>query len=269
MKKIVINVILLVGSIIMIAPLFWMVLISLKENPESYRNLIDLFFSKYTLENFRSVFTYNNFQIYFINSLFIALIVTVSNIVLCLITGYAFARREFLGKKLLFFSIIAVMIIPQHLIMIPLYRLIVNFGWMNSYLSLIIPWTITPFGVFLVKQFIESIPEEIEKAAKIDGASNWLILFKIVFPLTKPVLTVLAIFTFLNNWNSFLFPFLFTNKEEIRTLPVHLAFFIGKQSIDLGNLMAGAGISAIPIIIIFVFFQKNIIKGLTAGALKE
>jgi multiple sugar transport system permease protein len=268
-KIFILNFVLFSGALIMIAPLIWMLILSLKTNPESISNFFKLLFSDYTISNYQSAFENNNFLIFFANSIFVGLAVTLGNILFCFTVGYALARRSFLGKNVIFFSILAVMIIPPHLIMIPLYRLMVTFGWMNSYFSLIVPWLITPFGIFLVKQFIESIPEEIENAAKIDGAGSWYILFRIVMPLAKPVLTVLAIYTFLNTWNSFLFPFLFTNEESIRTLPVHLAFFIGKQSIDLGNLMAGASISAIPILIIFMFFQKNIIKGLTAGALKE
>jgi multiple sugar transport system permease protein len=145
----------------------------------------------------------------------------------------------------------------------------VEIGWINTYYALIIPWLVTPFGVFLVIQYIKSLPSEMEDAARIDGAGEWYIIFRIVMPLSKPILTVLAIYVFLTNWNSFLFPFLFTNEEAFRTLPVGLAFYMGKQSIDWGHLMAGAGISAIPILVLFLIFQKQIIKGLTAGALKE
>jgi multiple sugar transport system permease protein len=153
--------------------------------------------------------------------------------------------------------------------MIPLYRMMVNFGWINTYWALIVPWLVTPFGIFLVRQYVVGLPRDVEDAARIDGAGEWYILFRIVAPLCKPVLTVLAIFTFLNNWNSFLFPFLFTNDESHRTLPVGLAFYLGKQSIDWGHLMAGASMSALPILLLFVFFQRQIIQGLTAGALKE
>jgi multiple sugar transport system permease protein len=145
----------------------------------------------------------------------------------------------------------------------------VNFNWIDSYLSLILPWAITPFGIFLLKQYIEKIPIELENAAKIDGANEIYIIKNIIFPISKPVLVVLAIFTFLSNWNSFLFPFLFTNSEEMFTLPVGLAFFFGKQSIDWGQLMAGASIAAIPMIIIYLIFKKQIIKGMLYGALKE
>jgi multiple sugar transport system permease protein len=182
--------------------------------------------------------------------------------------AYAFSRKNFIGKKILFLSILGVLMIPQHVIMIPLYRLMVNLSWINTYYALIIPWLVTPFGIFMVKQYIDSLPIEIENAAKIDGAGEWYILFKIIFPLSKPILSVLAVYTFLMNWNSFLFPFLFTNSAEMRTLPVGLAFYMGKQSIDWSHLMAGASISALPILILFLMFQKTIIKSLTAGALK-
>ena len=153
--------------------------------------------------------------------------------------------------------------------MIPLYRLMVQFGWINTYWALIVPWMVTPFGIFLLRQYIQGLPTDIADAARIDGAGEWYILFRIVMPLCKPVLTVLGIYIFLGNWNSFLFPFLFTNEESMRTLPVGLAFYIGKQSIDWGHLMAGAGISAIPVLVLFIVFHKQIIQGLTAGALKE
>jgi multiple sugar transport system permease protein len=165
--------------------------------------------------------------------------------------------------------LLGVMIIPPHVIMIPLYRMMVGYGWINSYYSLVLPWLVTPFGIFLMRQYIMTIPREIEDAARIDGAGFWYIIFRIIMPLSKPMLTVLAIYTFLSNWNSFLFPYLFTNTEKFRTLPVGLAFYLGKQSIDWGHLMAGAAISAFPIIVIFIIFQRQIIKGLTSGALKE
>jgi multiple sugar transport system permease protein len=183
--------------------------------------------------------------------------------------GYAITRKHFFGKNILTASILGVLIIPTHIIMIPLYRLMVEFSWINSFYALIVPWLVTPFGIFLIWQYLKSVPPEIEEAARIDGASFWTIFFRIILPVSKPVLIVLAIYTFLGNWNSFLFPFLFTNDSDFRTLPVGLAFYLGKQSIDWGHLMAGASISALPIIILFLIFQKQIIKGLIAGSLKD
>jgi multiple sugar transport system permease protein len=266
-KSISLNTGLIIGALIMLFPTFWMLGLSLT-GPSPDSGILALLRSEYTLQNYSEALNSDSFGIYFVNSMLVAICVTAGNVLFCLMAGYAFSRRSFFGKKLLFASVLAVLMIPTHVIMIPLYRLIVEFGWINTYYALIVPWLVTPFGIFLVKQYIDSIPEEIENAARIDGAGDFTILFRIIMPLAKPILAVLAIYTFLNNWNSFLFPFLFTNETAMRTLPVGLTFYLGKQSIDWHHLMAGASISALPILVLFAFFQKTIIKSLTAGALK-
>lgn len=258
-----------VAALGMIFPMAWMILTSLRANPEQYSTLTDLVAAPSTTGNYIDAWQSDNFLRYFWNSLLVAGVVTAANVVFCLWTGYALARGTFAGKGIIVATIIGVLVVPQQVIMIPLYRLIAELGWINTYWSLIIPWLVTPFGVFLVKQYVEAMPSEIEDAARIDGAGEWYILFRVVMPLARPVLTVLAIYVFLSQWNSFLFPFLFTNDEAHRTLPVGLAFYLGKQSIDWGHLMAGASIAALPILGLFVLFQRRIIEGLTAGALKE
>lgn len=258
-----------VVSLAMLFPILWMFLYSLRAFPESYSSIQELILGPTYFDNFTSAFRSDAFDLYFFNSIFVAFFVTAGNILFCFMTGYALARKRFAGRRIVFITILGVLIIPPHVIMIPLYRLMVEFGWINTYYALIIPWLITPFGVFLVRQYVLSVPYEIEDAARIDGAGEWYILFRIVMPLCKPILTVLAIYVFLNNWNSFLFPFLFTNTESVRTLPVGLTFYLGKQSIDWGRLMAGAAISAIPVLVLFLLFQRQLIKGLTAGSLKE
>lgn len=267
-KQIIIHTILIIVAIIMIFPVFWMLLLSLKEYPESMSGFFNILISNFSISNYKDVFVSDNFTSYFINSTIVAVLVTLSNILFCTMTGYILARKNFIGKKIIIGSVLGLLIIPSHIVMIPLYRIMVSLNWINTYWALIIPWLVTPFGVFILKQYIESLPIQIEDAARIDGASDWYIFFKIILPLCKPILTVLAIYVFINNWNSFLFPFIFTNSAEYRTLPVGLTFYLGKQSIDWGHLMAGASISALPILVIFLFFQKKIIQGLTAGALK-
>lgn len=269
LKNISLHIFLIIIALGMIFPMVWMLLLSLKSYPESFTNFYELIVSPFTLSNYSEALQSDAFGMYFLNSLFVAICVTAGNLIFCLLSGYAFARRRIWAKPVLFTTILGVLIIPPHVIMIPLYRLMVELGWINTYYALIVPWLVTPFGIFLVIQYIKSLPSEMEDAARIDGAGEWYIIFRVVMPLCKPILTVLAIYIFLTNWNSFLFPFLFTNEEVYRTLPVGLAFYMGKQSIDWGHLMAGAGISAFPILIIFLLFQKQIIKGLTAGALKE
>jgi multiple sugar transport system permease protein len=230
---------------------------------------MELLFAPLSVLNYTEALSSDAFDIYFLNSVFVAGVVTVGNLLFCLMVGYGFARKEFRGKALLFGTVLGVLIIPPHVIMIPLYRMMVAFDWINTYWALTVPWLVTPFGIFLIRQYVSTLPSDIEDAARIDGAGEWYILFRIVTPLCKPILTVLAIYIFLSNWNSFLFPFLFTNDAAHRTLPVGLAFYMGKQSIDWGHLMAGASISALPVMLLFILFQKQIIQGLTAGALKE
>ncbi|MEN6294977.1 MAG: carbohydrate ABC transporter permease [Chloroherpetonaceae bacterium] len=265
----VLNIFLIIVALVMIFPMFWMLLLSLKNYPERFTTFFQTLFSEFTLKNYSEAIQSDNFGQYFINSLIVSVSTSAANILFSTMVGYALARRKFYGKTLLMSSILGVLIIPSHVIMIPLYRLIVEIGWLNTYWALIVPWCVTPFGIFLVWQYMRSIPIELEDSARIDGAGFWQIFFKIIFPTAKPVLIVLAIYTFLTNWNSFLFPFLFTNEEQYRTLPVGLTFYLGKQSIDWGHLMAGASLSALPILILFIIFQKQIIKGLLAGALKE
>ena len=269
LKSIILHLFLIVVAAGMIFPLFWMILLSLKEFPERYSRFTDLLFSPYSIQNFVDTLSSDIFGTYFLNSLFVAGVVTAGNMILCLMVAYAFARKNFAGKEILFMTVLSVLIIPPHVVMIPLYRMMVEFGWINSYFSLIIPWLVTPFGIFLLRQYISTIPTDIEDAARMVGAGQWYILFRVVMPLCKPILTVLAIYIFLGNWNSFLYPYLFTSEDAFRTLPLGLTFYLGKQSIDWGHLMAGAGISALPVLIIFVFFQRQIISGLTAGALNE
>lgn len=252
----------------MIFPMIWMIILSFK-NSSTFISLFDLIFSEYSFDNYQSIFSSNNFLLYTINSIIVSSIVTFLNIIFCLLVAYALARFQNNFNKILFISTLSILIIPPHVIMIPLYRLMVNFNWIDSYFALILPWAITPFGVFLLKQFIEKIPIDLEDSAKLDGANEIQIIFKIIFPISKPILVVLIIYTFLANWNAFLFPFLFTNSDEMRTLPVGLTFFLGKQSIDWGQLMAGASIAAIPMIIIYLLFKKQIIEAMLYGALKE
>ena len=261
--------ILLAAAAVMVFPLFWMLLLSFKARPQSYASFSDLVLAPFTLVNFTDILLADTFGRYFFNSLGVATVVTLGNILFCLMSGYAFARKEFRGRTFLFTTVLGVMMIPPHVVMIPLYRMMVGFGWINTYYALVIPWLVTPFGIFLLRQYILSLPRDVEDAARMDGASEWYVLFRIVMPLCKPALTVLALYIFLASWNSFLFPFLFTNDAAHRTLTVGLAAFQGKQTIDWSHLMAGASVSALPILALFLLFQKQIIQGMTAGALKE
>ncbi len=252
----------------MIFPMFWMLILSFKTS-SIFNSLYDLIFSPFTLFNYSEIFLSDNFLLYIFNSFLVAFFVTLLNVIFCLLVAYSLARHINLFNKIIFISTLSILIIPPHIIMIPLYRLMVNFNWIDTYFALILPWAITPFGIFLLKQFIEKIPLELEDSARIDGANDLQILIKIIFPISKPVIMVLILYTFLANWNSFLFPFLFTNSDSMRTLPVGLTFFLGKQSINWGQLMAGASIAALPMILLFFLFKKQILNAMLFGGLKE
>jgi multiple sugar transport system permease protein len=252
----------------MFFPLFWLIILSLADNPSAGAGIGELTRNGLSLTNYSDILSSDRYDLYFFNSLVSSLAVAFGNCILCTLVAYAFARMQFRFKKLLFTSVMAVMMVPAYVVMIPLYREIVIFGWINTYFALIVPFLVTPFGIFFLRQYISELPLELEEAARIDGASTLAIIRKVIFPLAKPALVVLFIYQFLTTWNSFLFPFIFTNTETLRTLPVALTFFQGKQSVDLGHLMAGAGLSAMPVLLLFIVFQRKIIAGLTAGAVK-
>jgi len=267
-SSIVIFIILLILLAGMLFPMYWMVKTSFSETSGSIISLKDLTPLPLSLKNYKDLWMWGPFLRYFINSLIVASLVTLGNLIFCLMVGYAFARRRFFLKNLLFLSVILVIMIPAHIIIIPLFLLIKFFGWYDTYLALIMPWLVTPLGVFLMRQYIQSLPKDLEDAARIDGAGDFRILFSIVMPLCKPALAVLGIQVFLVNWNSFLFPFILTSSQKMRTLPVALALYQGYQTIDWPHLMSASTISALPVIILFLFFQRQIISGLTTGALK-
>lgn len=257
-----------VGAIAMFFPLLWLIILSLSENPSSGATLTELINKSFTLSNYSDILMSDNYVIYFLNTFIMSAGVALGSCLFCTYIAYAFARMNFKLKNVLFTSVLAVMMVPVYVVMIPLYREIVVFGWINSFAALILPFVVSPLGVFLLKQYIEELPKELEEAAIIDGAGLLSIFRHIIFPLCKPMLIVLFLYQFLNTWNTFLFPFLFTNTDSMRVLPVALTFYQGKQSVDIGHLMAGAGLSALPVLILFAVFQKRIITGLTAGAVK-
>ncbi|RME30295.1 MAG: carbohydrate ABC transporter permease, partial [Candidatus Zixiibacteriota bacterium] len=171
--------------------------------------------------------------------------------------------------RLLFVGVIGVLMIPVHVTIIPLYILSLKLGIFDSYWALILPFLVQPLGIFLVKQFVESVPTSMEEAARVDGAGELTILFRVVMPLCKPVLAVLAIQVFFTNWNSFLFPFILTSRDSLRTLPVALAMLQGRQAIDWPHLMAGSALAVLPVVVLFILLQRQIVSGITAGAIKQ
>lgn len=254
--------------VVMSYPLLWMFRVSIMDVAGSVSGSAWLA-GGFTLDNYIDLITQAGLGRHLFNSALVGLSVTLGNIVFCFMTGYSLARFRMLSNKLLFVTVIVVLLIPAHIIIIPLYVLMMKTGLYDSYWALILPFLVNPIGIFLVKQYVETIPPSMEEAARMDGASDLRILFTIVMPLCRPALAVLAIQVFFTNWNSFLFPFILTSSDDLRTLPVALAMMQGHQAIDWPHLMAGSAIAVLPVLLVFIILQRQIVSGITAGAVKQ
>jgi multiple sugar transport system permease protein len=264
----------IVTSAIMIGPLYWMLATSFKAPSGVFAAPPQWIPSPWTLANYRDVFTLLPFARYFLNSVVVTGAIVVLNIVFDLAAAYAFAKLRFPGRDFLFFTLLITLMVPFQVNLIPLFRIMVSLHHVspvlgvNTYFGLIAPSAIQVFGIFLLRQFIRTIPDEILDCARVDGASEFAILRKIVFPLAVPGLATLAIFTFLGAWNDFLWPLLITQTDQMRTLPVGLALLARRQEINWGDTMAGTAITALPMIAVFLVLQRRFIEGLTQGAIK-
>jgi multiple sugar transport system permease protein len=237
-------------AIIFLFPFFWMFYVACSPG--------------WTLENFKDVLGQKIFSRALINSVFVTAVITLGNLFFALLAGYGLARYPSVSNRFLF-----VLAVPTHVVIIPLFLLIRKLGWYDTYWALIVPFLVSPLGILLLRQYILSLPVELEEAARLDGAGELRIIFSIVAPLAKPALAALAIQSFWVNWNNFLFPFLFTSSENLRVLPVALAMYQSYQAIDWPHLFAASAVATIPVLIVFLILQKQIIAGLTAGALKQ
>ncbi len=231
-----------------------------------YLDDIRFVFRKWTLNNYWDVLVSGPFGRYSVNSFGIALAVTLGNLLFSTMVGYAFARRNFPFKKLMFFMIVGSIAIPPQVLMVPVFILMKHLGWLNTYWALIVPNLVAPFNIFLMRQYISKLPLAVEEAARIDGASEFQIFTRVIVPLSQPALAVVGINTFMGSWNTFLYPFLLTNTVEMRTLPVGLALYKSLHGVDWVHLMAGSAITSLPVIVVFLCFQRYIIEGLTRGS---
>jgi multiple sugar transport system permease protein len=249
-------------------PFVWSVLTSLKTTPEVSKMWVPL--SHLTLENYRKLVMSEEYPFFrwFVNSLIVAVIVTIGNLVFNSMAGYALARIRFPGKTLFFFMVLGVMMVPGQVILVPMYILLSTLNWVDSYMGLTIPWLVNGFGIFLMRQFFLSIPRELEEAGFIDGLSRWGVFWRIVMPLARPALATQAIFQFMGNWNSFMWPNLLTSSEEMYTLPVGLNTLYGEYDAFWNHIMAGAMFTTVPVIIVFLIFQRHFIKGIATTGLK-
>lgn len=249
-------------------PLYWMVVTALKPPALVLKFPPEIFPKNPTLVNFKIFFARPYIFRWTLNSAIVAGSVTIARIILCAMAGYAIAKKSFPGSKLFFWIYIASMMVPSQVTLIPLYIIVSNLKMINTYWGLIIPSIAAPFGVFLMRQFMVTLPDEIIEAAKIDGAGEFYTFWKIVFPIAKPAVAVLGIFTFVNEWNDFLWPLIITNTTAMKTLQAGLVMIREEIPMEYALHMASATFAAIPMLVVFFAFQKYFLKGITVGAIK-
>jgi multiple sugar transport system permease protein len=259
--------VLLASLATMLFPLYWMTLLSLRTEGSGLIGPAALLPSGLTLQNYRDVWVAGSFGRYFLNSTLVALAVVAGNLIFAAMVGYAFARRRFAGKGPLWLAVLATLMIPKQVILVPLYALVAKVRLLDSYAALTVPFLVDAFNVFLMRQYIQQLPIDLEEAARVDGAGDASVFWRVVMPLSRPALAVVGINTFLVNWNSFIFPLILTSSEGMRTLPVGLALYSqGQHAVDWGHLMAGSMLATLPVLLVFLLFQRHIIEGITAGA---
>ena len=260
-------VLLIIGSVIMLFPFIWMVSTSLKA-PFDIFNL-SIIPENPTLANYIKILEESMFIKWFMNSIIVALITTISVLFFDTLVGYIIAKFSFVGRTVIFILILSTLMVPTEMLIIPWYMMSSEFGWTDSYWGVLFPGLMTGFGVFLMRQFMEQIPDDLFNAARVDGMNEYAIFFKIAVPQVWPAISALGIFTFLSNWNAFLWPLIVIESPSLRTLPVGLSFFSSGEAESQWHLiMTGATISVIPLILVFILLQRHIIKGITLTGMK-
>jgi ABC-type glycerol-3-phosphate transport system permease component len=262
------NAVLLVGVFLTIMPFFYMVSASFKPGSELYSIPVRVLPDDLYLGNYELLFGETSFLRWFANSVFVALARTIIAITLSLMAGYAFAKFEFRFKRPLFFLVIATLTLPLYVILVPLFSMMATLGWMDTYWALILPFTAQAIGIFLARQNLLAIPNELLESARIDGASEWGIFTRIVVPLAQPVIAVMGILFFTASWNDYIWPLIVLTSDEKFTVSLGLPSLIGPYDQEYGAVMAGSFLGTLPIVIIFLIFQRRFIEGIMAGALK-
>lgn len=261
---------LLLFALATIFPIYFMIMSSFGDPVEAGAISYSIWPGKFSLESYKFFFAFSEYSYrWILNSLIVAVAVMVSNVVFATMAGYAFAKIQFRGRNVLFAVLLAAMMIPYQVTQVPLYILIVNiFEIQNTYQALILPSLVTVYNIFLAKQFMGSIPKEIMESAKVEGCNQFQILTKIIMPLSKTVMAVMAILTFMESWNTFFWPFLVTNTMDMQTIQVGLKNFRFANTTYFAPMMAGATISAVPMFILFFSLQRYFLEGVTVGAVK-
>ena len=265
----VLHVALIVAGVAMVFPFIWMLITSFKTLPQLLQDPLSFWPAPWTLDNYVEAWNAAPFAQAYFNSIYIAVLAVVGTLLTASMAGYAFARIKFRGSRVIFIVFLATQMIPKQVTLIPFYLLMAQFGWVDSHLSLIVPaMLVNPFAVFLMRQFVMSLPKELEEAAIVDGAGRWRIFWSVILPNLKPGLGALSIIVALDVWNSFLFPLVLLNTPDLFTVPLLLSSFRGQfGAINYGLVMAASAVATIPMLIAFIIGQRRILNSMAASGL--
>ncbi|PRY58245.1 carbohydrate ABC transporter membrane protein 2 (CUT1 family) [Knoellia remsis] len=259
---------LVAGAIVMLIPVVWAVLSSFKDTSELAQRPPTILPQDPTFSNYTEALTSFSFLTYFKNSVVVTVAATALTLLINSMAAFALAKYNFRGRNALFLLTLATIMIPLQVILIPVYQVVANLGLVNSLWGLIIPPAATPTGVFLLRQYMLTIPDDLIEAARIDGASEWRIFWRIIMPLCRPALAVVAIFSIIWRWNDFLWPLIVAQDESVYTLPVALARFNGQQVVPFNLVLAMSVLTILPVVIIFLVLQRHILTGIAQTGLK-
>lgn len=259
---------LVVMAVSWLLPLLWAVDTSFKTEAQAQSVPLQWFpDGGFTLENYRSVFERGEVPRWMLNTLLVAGSVTILTVAACALAGYGFARTRFRGKNLLFAATIALIAVPGQILIVPLFRQMEALGFVDTYQGVILPQLVAPVMVYIFSKFFAEVPQEIEDAARVDGAGHWRTFWSIVLPISRPIVSAVAIFVFIGAWNNFLWPFIVTNNPDLMTLPVGLSTVKNAYGTIYAQTMASAVIAALPLILLFMLFQRQIVKAVATTGL--
>lgn len=271
-RTVVFYLVLVVMAAGMLVPFLWMVTTALKSPGTAFSYPPDIFPTTFDFRNFEQLFTLVPFGRYFLNTLIVTTLTVVGQLAFCATAAYAFARLSFIGRKAIFILFLATMMIPFQVTMIPLFLLVFQLGWVNSFAGLIAPGISSAFGIFLLRQAFLSIPRDYQDAARIDGANEWTVFSRIFLPLTKPALATVAVFAFMGSWNDLLWPLLVSRDEEHRTLELGLAYFNASTSAheqpNWPLMMAASVVVLLPVLLVYLIAQRYFVAGIALSGVK-
>ena len=268
MKSFLIHTVLLAGTVIVAMPFLWMVVSSFKDKAQIFIFPPQWIPQPFVWQNYASAWTAIPLGRFYLNSFFVAAAVTVGQAIVCSMAAYVFARLQFPGRDAIFLAFLGTMMLPTQITLIPRFIIMKNLGWIDTYQALIVPFLAWPLGTFLLRQSFLDIPTDMEDAARMDGCSRFRILFQIVLPLSKPALATVAVFSFMDHWNAFLWPLIVIQTREKLTLQVGLSMLRSELGTDWPVLMAASVLSALPTIIVYFFAQRQFVAGITLTGLK-